>query len=151
MSGPDLSFAGIELLDGERWTLANGGIGRPFTLRLLLVNRGLDPVRLWQPGTAEGDTCPLVLLVDAAGTETVLRPPPNLRIGGVPHVSVVDTGRLLRIDLDLLRLVGPESPKPGAYRIRALYENVIPRSMGVEGIWTGRVASDWREIQILAP
>jgi len=147
----ELSFASIELVDGDRWKLAEGGIGRPFTVRLLLVNRGATPLRLWQTGSAEGDACPVVLLEDAAGCETVLQPPPALRISGVPHVTTVEPGRLLRIDLDLLRLLGPASPPPGAYRLRAVYENMIPRSMGVGGVWTGRLVGERREITIAVP
>jgi hypothetical protein len=146
----DLSFASIELLDGERWILAEGGIGRPFGVRLLLVNRGKTGLRLWQPGTGEADACPAVLLADD-WEENVLRAPPTLRVTGVPQATVLEPGRLLRIDLDLLRLVGGASPAPGGYRLRGLYESVIPRSMGVEGVWTGRLLSEPREIVIERP
>ena len=147
----DLSFASLELVDGDCWKLAKGGIGRPFTVRLFLVNRGATPLRLWQTGSAEGDACPVVLLEDAAGCETVLRPPPALRVSSVPHVTTVEPGRLLRIDLDLLRLLGPASPPPGSYRLRAVYENVISRAMGVGGVWTGRLVGEGREITIAVP
>jgi len=147
----DLSFASIELLDGERFILAEGGIGRPFLVRLLLVNRGETPLRLWQPGTGEADACPAVLLADGDGEEIVLRVPPTLRVTGVPQATALEPGRLLRIDLDLLRLVGGGSPAPGGYRLRGLYESVIPRSMGVEGVWTGRLLSEPREIVIERP
>lgn len=147
----DFSFAALELLDGERWTLAEGGVGRPFSTRLLLVNRGPTSIRVWQPGTTEGDACIALLLSDADGRETVLRPAPTLRITGEPQITTVEPGRLLRIDLDLLRLVRFRSPAPGSYRLQGVYENVLPRSMGVDGLWTGRIASESHGITITPP
>ena len=61
---PGLAVLRVDLPDGAKWTLGDGGIGRPFKARLLLVNHGKDPVTIWDYQNSEGAQCPGVILTD---------------------------------------------------------------------------------------
>jgi hypothetical protein len=145
-----LEILRVELPDGATWTLGPGGVGRPFRVRILLVNRGGEPLRIWDPANSEGSQAPIVVLTGAGGRRTVLRPPPFER-SGAPTVWTIEPQQLRAIELDLLRLVGERSLEPGTYTLQAGYENALPAVGGMGGVWTGRVASEGQEVRVVRP
>jgi hypothetical protein len=147
-----LEFVRLELPDGTSWTLGEGGIGRPFLARMVLSNIGPRPIKIWDPSGSEGSSCPRVVLTDARGRETVLRPTPVPRFAGVPLARALAPSEGVAIELELLRLVDVHSPPPpGEYRIRAIYSGAPEEDPSIKGIWPGTVASEPLTMKIVAP
>jgi formylglycine-generating enzyme required for sulfatase activity len=148
-----LAFLRADLPDGTTWTLGNGGIGRPFKARLLLVNQGKEPVTIWDYQNSEGAQCPGVILTDEKGKETILRPAPIERITGVPSAITIPPTQTIAIELELLRLIGERGLPPGKYRLKGFYENKLKndKSFIKSEVWLGRIESDPVEITIVAP
>jgi hypothetical protein len=92
-------------------------------------------------------------VTDAAGKETILRPPLKERITGVPGVWTFNAQIVRGISLDLLRLIGERSLPEGRCSIRAFYENTLPNNGPfIQGpVWTGRIESRPVEIEIVLP
>ncbi len=147
-----LEFVRLDLPDGTNWVLGEGGIGRPFLARLVLANNGRRPIQIWDPAGSEGSVCPLVVLADAQGRETIIRPKPVLRLAGVATARTLAAGDVVVIDLELLRLVDEESPPPpGDYTIRAIYANRLDQAFPITGVWTGTIQSNRQAMKIIAP
>ena len=142
----------VDLPDGTKWILGNGGIGRPFKARLLLVNRGKESVTIWDYQNSEGAQCPGVILTDEHGKKTILRPPPMLRLAGVPSVITIQADGVIAIELELLRLIGENGLPPGKYRLKAFYENKLANDKVFikSKVWVGRMESESVEITIVA-
>ncbi|HWE35699.1 MAG TPA: hypothetical protein VG406_03940 [Isosphaeraceae bacterium] len=151
-AGKGLEFVRLDLPDGDRWVLGEGAVGRPFLARLVLANAGTRPIKLWEPTDAEGAACPKVVLTDARGHETVLRPRPVPRAAGVPGARTLAPGATLDIELELLRVVDEDAPPPpGDYTIRASYANTLAAAFVIDGVWTGSIASESHRIRIVPP
>jgi hypothetical protein len=148
-----LAILRVDLPDGTKWTLGDGGIGRPFKARLLLVNQGKDPVTIWDYQNSEGAQCPGVMLTDEKGKETILLPPPFPRLAGVPTVITIPPTQIIAIELELLRLIGERGLPPGKYRLKAFYENKLKNDKVFikSEVWVGRMESEPVEITIVAP
>jgi sulfatase modifying factor 1 len=148
-----LTVLRANLPDGTKWTLGDGGIGRPFKATLLLVNRGKRPVTIWDYQNSEGAQCPGVILTDEKGKETILRPPPFPRLAGVPTVITIPPTQIIAIELELLRLIGERGLPPGKYRLKAFYENELKNDKVFikSEVWVGRMESELVEITIVAP
>ena len=144
-----LEFLPLDLPDGGTWTLGSRGMGRPFLARLRLSNRSDKPIRLWDPENSEGSRCAFVELTDGHGRRTLLRPPAVERSGTATVVTVPPHG-VLKLDLELLRLIGERPLPPGKYALRATYENRLDHVFGMRDIWTGRIAAEAREITVVA-
>lgn len=153
-AGGGLSLVRIDLLDGRQWILGTAmgrhDIGRPFAVRLVLVNRGAVPVTIWDPTNSEGSTAPGVILTDEDGKETVLKARPIER-SGVPSVWVIEPNAARTITIDLLRLVPPAGIRPGPYSIRGVFENShVNNEVFVKGrVWTGRIESPTCAMQVI--
>ncbi len=148
-AGP--TILSLRLPDGDEWTLGPRAIGRPFLARITLTNEGDAPIVLWDPDNSEGSACASVTLTDEAGRSTVLRPRPMRRAGGGPTVVSVPPSRVLIYDLELLRLVGPESLPPGRYTVTPSYENDRKSSPPMPEVWTGKVQGEPQAIRIVLP
>ena len=145
-----LEFVRLELSDGTNWTLGEGGVGRPFQVRLVLANNGKQPITIWEPTEAEGSNCPQVVLTDAKGLETVLRPRLIGRAAGVPTGRTLAPAEVFAIELELLRLVDVNSPPfPGDYTIRAVYRSEPDENPFVKNVWTGTVQSQGVAMKIV--
>ncbi len=152
LRGPSaLTVLDVGLFDGDSWTLGKKAIGRPFLVQLVLTNEGDAPISLWDPKNTEGRTCPFVVLTDAAGKETILKPRVIPRAGGAPTVVSLEPTRVLVLDLELLRMVGPESLPPGKYTLSAFYENRLESVPPFPKVWTGKIRGKPRTITIVAP
>ena len=130
----NLEFLRLELPDGKSWVLGAGGIGRPFLVKLLLVNRGQTTFNLWDPRDAEGSEAARIALTDGLGRRTVLAPAAPAARSGVPGALPVRANQVVAIELDLLRLIGTRSLAPGEYKIQGLYENHIGRSPFIQDL-----------------
>ena len=150
---PGLALLRTDLPDGAKWILGNGGIGRPFKARLLLVNQGKEPVTIWDYQNSEGSQCPGVILTDEKGKETILRPAVMERITGVPSAIVIPPTQTIAIELELLRLIGERGLPPGKYRLKGFYENKLKndKSFIKSEVYLGRIESEPVEITIGAP
>jgi hypothetical protein len=149
---PGLAFVRLDLDDGRRWILGEGGIGRPFLARLVLANNAKNPIKIWHPLETEGSGCARVVLTDALGRETVLQPPIIPRFAGVAMGRTIAPSEVLTIELELLRLIDVNAPPPpGDYKIQAFYESPADPETKTRGIWTGTLHSDAIPITIVAP
>ena len=148
-----LGFLKVDLPAGAKWILGAGGIGRPFEATLLLDNQGKTPVMIWDYKNSEGAQCPGVILTDAKGNKTVLQPPPIARAAGMPTVITIQPHGVIRIELELLRLIGERGLPPGRYQLRGFYENKLKNEFDFikAEVWTGRLESEAVEIEIVAP
>src|SRR3984957_17059267 len=148
-----LAILRADLPDGTKWILGTGGIGRPFKASILLVNQGKEPVTIWDYQNSEGAQCPGVILTDEKGKETILLPPPFLRLAGVPSVITIPPTQIIAIELELLRLIGERGLPPGKYRLKAFYENKLKndKTFIKSDVWLGRIESEAVEITIVAP
>jgi hypothetical protein len=148
-----LTFLRVDLPDGKTWTLGQRGIGRPFMAVLLLSNEGQTPIKLWDHKNSEGAQSPGVILTDAKGQETILRPAPIARAAGFPTVETLQPHGVIGIELELLRLIGQRGLPPGAYKLKGIYENKLKNETDfIKGeVWTGRIESAPVEIAIVAP
>jgi hypothetical protein len=146
-----LQLLALDLRDGTSWVLGPGGLGRPFLARMLLTNIGDAPLRIWDPDNSEGSQCPSIILSDAKGKDIELRPAPIERSSGVPTVWTINPKQVVAINLEMLRLVGTNSPPPGTYKIRAFYRNTEADSATIKGVWTGHIGTDPVEIKIVLP
>ena len=147
-----LEFVRLELSDGTSWILGEGGVGRPFLARLVLANNGKRPITIWDPTGAEGSSCPQVVLADAKGRETILRPRAVARAAGVPMGRTLAPTEVFAIELELLRLVDVNSPPPpGEYTIRAIYRSEAIENPFIKDIWTGTIQSDRLAMKIVLP
>ena len=90
---------------------------------LLLVNGGKQSVTIWDYQNCEGAQCPGVILTDEKGKETVLRPAAMARAAGIPTVVNIEPQQVIRIELELLRLMGEHGLPPGRYKLKGFYEN----------------------------
>ena len=148
-----LAFLRADLFDGTTWTLGHGGVGRPFMVSLALVNEGKQTVTIWDYKNSEGAQCPGVVLTDEAGKETVLQPAPIPRLAGIPSVINIGPNDVIRIDLDLLRLIGEHGLPPGRYTLKGFYENKM-KNDGIfikKDVWMGRIESKPVAMTIVAP
>ncbi len=143
----------LELPDGEKWVLGEKGIGRPFLARLYVCNNGEEDVRVWDPANSEGSVSPSVILTNGkTSRQFLLRPLFVNRTTGPATFNVLKPHEVLSINLELLRLVDEQcSPSAGEYLVTARYENSRDHGGQVKNIWTGRITSESKQIQILAP
>ncbi len=148
-----LNLLKVDLPDGGKWILGEGGVGRPFMATLLLDNPGKTPVTLWDHQNSEGAQCPGVVLTDPKGKQTVLQPPAIARAGGIPTVVTIQPHGVMRIELELLRLIGERGLPPGKYQLRGFYENKLKNDFGFikAEVWTGWIESEAVTIEIVAP
>jgi hypothetical protein len=151
MANKDLDLLRVDLPDGTTWTLGDKGVGRPFMASLLLCNKGKAAIRIWDPTNSEGSACPRITLTDATGKETVLQKAPIERSAGAPTIWTIEPNQVIKIDLELLRLIGEHSLPAGTYKLRAFYQNTLADSDPIKGVWTGQIASPVQEIKIVAP
>jgi hypothetical protein len=151
MTHKDLELVRVDLPDGKTWTLGAKGVGRPFMARLVLCNRGKAPIRIWDPANSEGSSCPRIVLTDFTGKETILQKAPVERSAGAPTFWTIEPNQVVKIDLELLRLIGEQSLPEGTYKLQGFYENAQGESDPIKGIWTGKIASAVQEIKIVAP
>lgn len=142
-----------DLPDGAKWILGDGGIGRPFKARLLLTNRGKEPLTIWDYQNSEGAQCPGVILTDEKGKETILRPPSFPRLAGVPSVITIPADGVIAVELELLRLIGERGLPSGKYRLKAFFENELKNDQVFikAEVWVGRIESEPLEITIVSP
>lgn len=147
----DLELLRVDLPDGKMWTLGDKGVGRPFMARLVLRNRGKAAIRIWDPANSEGSSCPRIVLTDFTGKETVLQQTPVERSAGVPTCWTIEANQVVKIDLELLRLIGEHSLPEGTYKLQGIYQNGLADSDPIKGVWTGQIASPVQEIKIVAP
>ncbi len=148
-----LSLLPVDLPDGTTWKLGEGGIGRPFKVRLLLKNESKTPLMIWDYKNSEGAQCPGVILTDEKGKETILRPPPIERSAGVPGVIAIPPSEIIVIELELLRLIGERGLRPGTYKVVGFYDNKLKndRTFIKDDVWVGRSATESVKITIIAP
>ena len=142
-----------DLPDGTTWILGDGGIGRPFMAWLLLVNEGKQPVTIWDYQNSEGACCPGVILTDEKGKETILRPAPTAQAAGIPSIITIEPHQIVRIELELLRLIGKHGLPPGPYKLKGFYENKLKNDEVFikKAVWVGRIESKPVEFTIVAP
>ena len=153
--GGSASQRGLELTqvqtpDGRQWALRRDGTGRPFELRVVLVNRSKSQVRVWSPDNSEGSQAVTIVLGDSEGKRTHLRPQAVER-SGMPTAVTLMPNQALAIRIDLLRIVPLPAPTPGRYLLRAWYANEVATAGNVEGVWTGKIVSTPFEIEITSP
>jgi hypothetical protein len=143
----------MRLVDGAKWTLAPGGLGRPCQIDLFVWNKIQEVVSIWDPTNSEGSQCPGVLLTNADGKSFEFRPKAIPRLAGVPSVWAIDVNGARVISFDLLRLVGEKGLPPGTYKIRGFYENKLANDKVFfpEKVWTGRIESESTALDIVAP
>jgi len=146
-----LELLRVELPDGQEWALGKGAVGRPFIARLLLINRGDGPLRIWDPLNSEGSQCASVELTDQTGQKTVLRMPALERSAGTPSFVLLEPNEVVKIDNELLRATFETIPPPGSYTLTATYENALERSGPIKNVWTGRLSSPPQKVQIVDP
>jgi len=133
-----LELLRVELPDGDRWLLGERGLGRPFVARLLLTNRGETPLKIWHPDCTEGSAAAGVWLIPGDGKKLILRRKPVERAAGVATAKTIKPNEVVRIDLELLRLIDSKSPAAGTYRVVGVYENDLPRVEQIT-VWSGRL------------
>ncbi|MBN8247209.1 MAG: hypothetical protein J0L84_07165 [Verrucomicrobia bacterium] len=145
-----LGIVGIATPDGEQWTLGARGIGRPFSVRVVLGNQGATDLRVWRPDSADGVGLVEVVLTDSLGDSIPLRWAPKPRFGRPspmllkPHETAVYT-------LELLRADGIDSLRPGNYRLTAQYRVPASEDARTSGVWSGEAVSDTLNIRIVRP
>jgi hypothetical protein len=147
---PTLEIVGTAVPDGTNWTLGDGGIGRPFSVRIVLGNRSKTPVRIWRPDSPDGSHLAWVTLSDSEGHETKLEWPAIPRFGLPSSLSVEPNGTAV-YNLELLRAQGITDLKPGTYRLVAHYANTTAADGQSQGVWTGEIASQPLVIKIQRP
>lgn len=147
----ELQIFRIGLPDGRQWVLGKDGIGRPFSVRLLLLNRSDETMMIWDPNNTEGASAAGIILTDGKNRQTVLRPVGIERSAGVPTVITIAPDGVFSLDLDLLRLTGQNSLPAGNYSIKGEYRNNVKGEGPFENVWTGRIVSESSEITITSP
>jgi hypothetical protein len=147
-----LKLLRVDFPDGTRWTLGEGGLGRPFMVRLVLTNDGPEPVRIWDPHNSEGASCPRVALTDPQKRETILLPPGIARAAGIPTTVTLKPQEVFVIELDLLRLIDERGLAPGKYQLQGRYENDLKEAgFGIKDVWTGKLSSELQAMEIVRP
>lgn len=149
-SGESLVIAGIATPDGKTWTLGNHGVGKPFAVRLILGNRSKNDLRIWRPESPDGAHLAWVTLLDKAGHETKLEWPAQPRFGLASSVVLEPHGTAV-YTLELLRAQGINGLKPGTYQLVGHYANHTAGDGQSQGVWTGELASEPLNIQIVNP
>ncbi|HWB53537.1 MAG TPA: hypothetical protein VG722_05065 [Tepidisphaeraceae bacterium] len=140
----------IDLIDGHRWTLGPGAVGRPFDIRVVLVNTSDQSVQLWPIDSSEGAECAKVILASAEGGKLTLSSA-GIRRSGRPVAKTLQPHETYAFDLDLLRLIDDRNLSPGQYQLQVTYSNDQDSSGRINGVWTGSVASQLYAFEIVLP
>lgn len=140
-----LEISSIELLGGEVWSLGAG----PFGVRFVLSNESEGPIMLWDPSSVEGRPCARLRFDSPEGGVRELSLPAVGR-SGAPTTITLEPGGERSIVLELTALAGANDLGAGQYRIEVVYENDLSSAMGAADVWTGRIVSETREIELRA-
>lgn len=145
-----LEIVGVSAPDGTVWTLGSRGVGRPFSVRIVLGNRSKGALRIWRPESADGAHLAWVTLRDQAGRETKLEWPAKPRFG-LPSSMVLESNGTAVYTLELLRAQDITNLTPGTYQLVAHYANRTGGDGQSQGVWTGELASEPLTIRIVSP
>jgi len=149
-SAASLEIVGISTPDGNTWTLGSDGVGKPFSVRIVLGNRSKGPLRIWRPESADGAHLASVTLRDSSGGETKLEWPPIPRFG-LSSSMVIETNGTAVYTLELLRAKDITKLTPGTYQLVAHYGNRTSDDGQSQGVWTGNITSKPLNITIVKP
>jgi hypothetical protein len=140
------------LRDGSTWVLDDKGLGRPFTVGLLLDNGTNKVIDIWDNYNSEGAQSSQAVLVDEKGNERVFKAAAIPRLAGIPTVLHIPPHGKIRIELELLRFVDAHSLPPGKYTLSGRYENHIAGGGERFGaVWSGLLQTAPVQIQIIRP
>ncbi len=142
----------VYLRDGNTWVLDDKGLGRPFTIGLLLDNGTDKVIDIWDNYNSEGAQSPQAVLVDEKGNERVFKAPAIPRLAGMPTVLHIPPHGKIRIEMELLRFVDAHSLPPGKYALHARYENQMPGGgERFAAVWSGLLETEPVHIEIVRP